>query len=117
MLITPEYVQAAREVRPDWDDKRVREVFRDFRDHYASKGERRADWLPAWQKWCRTQRDAPEPRASVKGNDQFATAWGMSEAGVNAKGQELGMSARPGESWEQYRTRVIQANAEKARAA
>lgn len=42
---------------PQWTAERLERAIADFRDHWISKGERRADWDAAWRKWIRSERD------------------------------------------------------------
>jgi hypothetical protein len=66
MSLTAEWRAIAEQLRPEWDAKRLQRVFLDFRDHYASKGEQRADWGAAWQKWVRNERDEPGSARSTQ---------------------------------------------------
>lgn len=46
-------VDFARETQPSWTDEDINHETLQFVDHYASTGERRADWDAAWRKWVR----------------------------------------------------------------
>ena len=47
----------------------------------------------------------PKPR-KANGNGNGHGAWWASEASITAKGHELGLSARGGETWDQFRGRI-----------
>jgi hypothetical protein len=92
--------------RPTWTAEHVRSVGDQFRDYWiavaGAKGVK-LDWLATWRNWIRTQSDPPAPgQPKRNGSD----AWWISEAATMAKGQELGMHPRGGESWDAFRGRI-----------
>lgn len=58
-----------------------------------------ASWLNGLRMWDELVFD--EPKAQV--------AWWTSDKGVQDKARELGLSARPGEEWAQFKARVVDA--------
>ena len=68
-----ELEQAAYIDHPEWTPQRFEQVLADFRDHWVSKGERRADWDAAWRKWVRNERGA-----------QRKPGWGLQERNLEA---------------------------------
>ncbi len=46
----------ALQERPDWTPADALRVSLLFRDHWAGKGEARADWLATWRNWVRRER-------------------------------------------------------------
>jgi uncharacterized protein YdaU (DUF1376 family) len=63
--IPDDWIDWARTERADWDARTVLRVSLEFRDHWLSKGEARADWQATWRNWVRRQRD---PTAKINGS-------------------------------------------------
>ena len=54
--LTQEYYEAAKAIRPEWQDNHIRRIAEGFRDHWvAATGQKasKADWLATWRNWCR----------------------------------------------------------------
>ena len=51
----------------------------------------------------------PRGTSGEKGSTSKPSQWFESEEGIEAKGKELGIEARPGESWPQYKRRLFEA--------
>lgn len=90
----------ASEKRPDLDPEITAERFRDFWIAKAGKDGRKLDWHATWRNWVRNER-----AAGGNGKDH-APPWWSSDAAIQAKAAELGMAAKPGESWQQLRGRI-----------
>lgn len=65
------HIEAAREIKPNWDDQRIKFEADKFRDHWHAKTGKDAtkrNWLAAWRNWLRNARDErPSPRGSPAG--------------------------------------------------
>lgn len=75
-----------------------------FRDYWiAQPGTRgvKLDWEATWRNWIRRDAKAPNNARRTQG-----PPWWSSNAGIEAKGKELGMTARGGESWVDYKARI-----------
>jgi len=64
--LSPEWMQHAQGIRPEWNPLQVADVFAMFRDHWVAKSGKDAtkvDWLATWRNWCRREksfsRDGP----------------------------------------------------------
>jgi hypothetical protein len=74
-----------------------------FVDHYTANGWKvgknpMKDWQAAVRTWAKT---------SVSSHAQpQATSWWQSEQETERIAKQLGMAARPGESWAQFRSRI-----------
>lgn len=58
-----ELLDFTRQIRPEWTQEALSHEVAQFVDHYASTGEKRADWDAAWRKWVRGSR-ASGPKGS-----------------------------------------------------
>lgn len=105
------------ELPKDWEDfckttrsdLKPQEVFDQFKDYWVSVGGQKGtklDWTATWRNWVRNQR-----QQSVTTKDKPTIAWHQTLGGVMAKGKELGIEPRAGETEGQYRQRLIQAGA------
>lgn len=61
--------------------------------------------------------DARVARFPDSTNQQSNGGWWKSDEGIDAKGKELGMAARPGESYAEYKDRLFQVIADRKQAA
>lgn len=85
----------------------VAEVADGFRDHWHGKAgadARKADWLATWRNWVRREERFDAQRSN--GSGRSSGTWWASEEATNAKARELGLTARAGESWQQFRGRI-----------
>lgn len=64
--LSPEWIEHAQGIRPEWNPLQVADVFAMFRDHWTAKSGKDAtklDWLATWRNWCRREksfsRDGP----------------------------------------------------------
>ena len=92
--------------RPDLNPK---EIFDQFRDYWIAQGGQKGaklDWLATWRNWVRNQKVK-----SVTTSDKSTVKWHQSVAGVMAKGKEMGIEPKTGETEGQYRERLIQSGA------
>jgi hypothetical protein len=64
------------------------------------------DWFATWRNWVRSQRVE-----SVRTIDKPTIQWHQTLGGVMAKGKELGIEPKAGETEGQYRQRLISAGA------
>lgn len=84
-------------------------VWNQFRDYWIAQGGQKGtklDWFATWRNWVRSQRVE-----SVRTIDKPTIKWHQTLAGVMAKGKELGIEPRAGETEGQYRQRLISAGA------
>ena len=54
-----EWIDDARQIKPDWPASKPAEVFEAFRDYWSSKSGKDAtktDWRATWRNWCRRER-------------------------------------------------------------
>lgn len=74
----------------------------EFRDWWiaqpGSKGVK-LDWEATWRTWVRKNSRQGAKAAS-------GPPWWSSDKGIEAKGRELGMTARAGESWQEFKGRI-----------
>jgi uncharacterized protein YdaU (DUF1376 family) len=105
------------ELPKDWEDfcKTTRpdlkppEVFAQFKDYWVSVGGQKGtklDWTATWRNWVRNQR-----QQSVTTQDKSFTRWDASVASTMARGKELGLPPKVGETEGQYRERLRLAGA------
>lgn len=80
-------------------------TFDKFRDHWKANANQRtgkkSDWLAAWRNWVR--KEPPARTDTTPGNSK----WWLSQEGIKEKGESLGLSTRPGESWEDFKKRIF----------
>ena len=87
--------------RPDLNPQAI---WNQFKDYWIAQGGQKGaklDWFATWRNWVRNQKSVVNYTT-----DKPAQKWDASLAGVMAKGQELGILPRPGETEGQYRERV-----------
>ena len=105
------------ELPKEWEDFCKKErpdlkplnVWNQFRDYWIAQGGQKGtklDWFATWRNWVRSQRVE-----SVRTIDKPTIKWHQTLAGVMAKGKELGIEPRAGETEGQYRERLIGAGA------
>ena len=93
----------AMQDRPELTRDNVRNIADKFRDHFLGTGGRRVDWLATWRNFVRG-----EWQIGNKQNGSGGSNWWMSNAGVDAQGRELGLTARGGENYESYKARIFE---------
>ena len=84
-------------------------VWNQFRDYWIAQGGQKGtklDWFATWRNWVRSQRVE-----SVRTIDKPTIQWHQTLGGVMAKGKELGIEPKAGETEGQYRERLIGAGA------
>jgi uncharacterized protein YdaU (DUF1376 family) len=105
------------ELPKEWEDFCKKErpdlkplnVWNQFRDYWIAQGGQKGtklDWFATWRNWVRSQRVE-----SVRTIDKTTIQWHQTLGGVMAKGKELGIEPRAGETEGQYRQRLISAGA------
>ena len=105
------------ELPKDWEDfcKTTRpdlkppEVFAQFKDYWVSVGGQKGtklDWTATWRNWVRNQR-----QQSVTTQDKPYARWDSTLASTMARGKELGLPPKVGETEGQYRERLKLAGA------
>jgi len=101
----------------DWEDfckttradLKPQEVFDQFKDYWVSVGGQKGtklDWTATWRNWVRNQR-----QQSVTTQDKPYGRWDSTLASTMARGKELGILPRVGETEGQYRERLKQGGA------
>jgi uncharacterized protein YdaU (DUF1376 family) len=101
----------------DWEDfckatradLKPQEVFDQFKDYWVSVGGQKGtklDWTATWRNWVRNQR-----QQSVTTQDKPYGRWDATLASTMARGKELGILPRVGETEGQYRERLKQGGA------
>ena len=79
-------------------------IWNQFRDYWIAQGGQKGaklDWLATWRNWVRNQK-----HQTIYTQDKPAQRWDATLEGVLAKGKELGILPKPGETEGQYRERV-----------
>jgi len=105
------------ELPKEWEDfcKKERSdlkplnVWNQFKDYWIAQGGQKGtklDWFATWRNWVRSQRVE-----SVRTIDKPTIQWHQTLGGVMAKGKELGIEPKAGETEGQYRQRLISAGA------
>jgi uncharacterized protein YdaU (DUF1376 family) len=105
------------ELPKEWEDFCKKErpdlkplnVWNQFRDYWIAQGGQKGtklDWFATWRNWVRSQRVE-----SVRTIDKPTIQWHQTLGGVMAKGKELGIEPKAGETEGQYRQRLIGAGA------
>ena len=87
-------------------DLNPKDVWNQFRDYWvAAPGQKgcKLDWFATWRNWVRNQKSLTNYTI-----DKPAQRWDATLEGVMAKGRELGILPKPGETEGQYRERVKQ---------
>jgi uncharacterized protein YdaU (DUF1376 family) len=101
----------------DWEDfckatradLKPQEVFDQFKDYWVSVGGQKGtklDWTATWRNWVRNQR-----QKSVTTQDKPYGRWDSTLASTMARGKELGILPKVGETEGQYRERLKQGGA------
>jgi uncharacterized protein YdaU (DUF1376 family) len=104
--IPPSWESYCKEKRPDLKPADVYESFADYWISVPGAKGVKLDWDATWRTWVRNQRQ------NFQGTqDKPTVAWHQTLGGVMAKGKELGIEPRPGETEGQYRQRLIQGGA------
>jgi hypothetical protein len=90
--------------RPDLDPG---ETFADFADYWRAKPGKeglKLDWLATWRRWVRNQHARPAAGSQRSGGPTMRRADGyiLTDA-------EIARQARPGETWDQVRVRLLRA--------
>jgi uncharacterized protein YdaU (DUF1376 family) len=85
------------------------EVWNQFKDYWIAQGGQKGaklDWFATWRNWVRNQKVQ-----AVRTIDKPTIQWHQTLGGVMAKGKELGIEPKAGETEGQYRQRLIMAGA------
>jgi uncharacterized protein YdaU (DUF1376 family) len=101
----------------DWEDfckttradLKPQEVFDQFKDYWVSVGGQKGtklDWTATWRNWVRNQR-----QQSITTQDKPYGRWDATLASTMARGKELGILPKVGETEGQYRERLKQGGA------
>ena len=101
-----EWFEFCKETRPDL---KPHDVFDQFKDYWVAQGGQKGaklDWTATWRNWVRNQR-----QQSITTKDKPTIQWHQTLGGVMAKGKELGIEPRAGETEGQYRERLMRAGA------
>jgi hypothetical protein len=106
VLTKPLGIWAAAE-QPTWTPEHIRKVAAAFKDHWIAqpglKG-RKTDWEATWRNWVRNAKPLSATQAvaggAVSGN------WWEGDAGINAKGTELGVARHKDEPTPMYLLRI-----------
>jgi uncharacterized protein YdaU (DUF1376 family) len=105
------------ELPKDWEDfckstradLKPQEVFDQFKDYWVSVGGQKGtklDWTATWRNWVRNQR-----QQSITTQDKPYGRWDSTLASTIARGKELGILPKVGETEGQYRERLKQGGA------
>jgi uncharacterized protein YdaU (DUF1376 family) len=105
------------ELPKDWEDfckttrsdLKPQEVFEQFKDYWVSVGGQKGtklDWTATWRNWVRNQR-----QQSITTQDKPYGRWDSTLASTMARGKELGILPKVGETEGQYRERLKQGGA------
>jgi uncharacterized protein YdaU (DUF1376 family) len=84
-------------------------IWNQFRDYWVAQGGQKGaklDWFATWRNWIRNQR-----QQAITTQDKPTVKWHQTMDGVMAKGKEMGIQPKPGETEGQYRERLIQSGA------
>lgn len=76
------WLEWAQNERREWDHEHVLRVSLTFRDHFIGNGETMADWLAAWRKWVRRERDktnSKEPTLAERRSAHWADIIGSNQ--------------------------------------
>ena len=105
-ILPIEWFEFCKEARPDL---KPHDVFEQFKDYWIAQGGQKGaklDWTATWRNWVRNQR-----QQSITTQDKPIVAWHQTLGGVMAKGKELGIEPKAGETEGQYRERLMRAGA------
>lgn len=92
---------------PAWTDEHVRRIAMMFKNHWiaaAGQQSRKLDWHATWQNWCLKEPAVPAGAKTAFG--AAPAAWYEADAGIIAKGREIGLTQSPGERMGDYRWRI-----------
>lgn len=106
-VLTQEWITVCKELRPELNPQSIFDEFKDFWIAKAGQDGCKLDWLATWRNWVRRQ-NAPKSQYT---QDKPTVQWHQTMAGVMAKGKELGIEPRAGETEGQYRERLVRAGA------
>lgn len=84
-------------------------IWNQFKDYWIAQGGQKGtklDWFATWRNWVRNQKVS-----SITIPDKPTVKWHQTMAGVMAKGKEMGILPKAGETEGQYRERLIQGGA------
>lgn len=100
-------VWAAAE-QPTWTPEHIRKVAAAFKDHWIAqpgiKG-RKTDWAATWRNWVRKEPALGGARSAHVGA-VASGSWWEGDAGINAKGTELGVARHKDEPTPMYLLRI-----------
>jgi uncharacterized protein YdaU (DUF1376 family) len=105
------------ELPKEWEDFCKKErpdlkpqyIWNQFRDYWIAQGGQKGaklDWFATWRNWVRNQKSQ-----AIGTVDKPTIQWHQTLGGVMAKGKELGIEPRAGETEGQYRQRLMSAGA------
>jgi len=80
-----------------------------FRDYWLAKSGQsatKADWQATWRTWCRNAVGYGKLGGAPPAASKPTVVWWATDQSIEAKGRELGMTPRPGESWQQFKGRI-----------
>jgi hypothetical protein len=100
------WIEFSKKEKPSLDPK---SIFLEFKDYWiAQAGAKgvKTDWDATWRNWIRRQQVK-----AITTQDKPTIQWHQTLGGVMAKGKELGIEPRAGETEGQYRQRLISAGA------
>lgn len=91
-------IEFLKQNRPDLDLHDVADQFRDYWVAQPGTKGKKVDWTATWRNWVRNQRNS-QPT-------EKATPWWTSDTLIMAKGRELNLSPRPGETMAEFKGRL-----------
>jgi uncharacterized protein YdaU (DUF1376 family) len=106
LVLPKDWEDFCKTTRPDL---KPQSVFDQFKDYWVAQGGSKGtklDWTATWRNWVRNQR-----QQFITTQDKPTVKWHQSVAGVMAKGKELGIEPKTGETEGQYRERLMRAGA------
>jgi uncharacterized protein YdaU (DUF1376 family) len=101
-----EWADFCKQERPDLKPDAIWNQFKDYWIAKPGKDGCKLDWLATWRNWVRNQKVS-----SITIPDKPTVQWHQTLGGVMAKGKELGILPKPGETEGQYRQRLMQGGA------
>lgn len=107
-----------KELPKDWEefckstrpDLKPNDVFDQFKDYWVAQGGSKGaklDWLATWRNWVRNQR-------STQTNSKEDKSWMMSNQGIEAKAQELGVNSYGVANHQQLKDKILQVMAKRS---
>lgn len=97
--------QASDSARKRWSERNANAYANASNQHSKPEPEPELDKPKTLQTSNNTH--ARAPKSSEKENSKGNGRWHETPEGIDAKGQELGMSARPGEEYHAYKSRIF----------